>query len=91
MKENQELQILKEAVNVALGGNIGFEDKENIIKCFRNVELQLQSFDELNDVNAKLTVEYDELKKRYEQLKANQIEVENPQVLEGKPKKVLTK
>lgn len=91
MKDNQELQILKEAVNMALGGNIGFEDKENIIKCFRNVELQLQSFDELEEKANEIKDAYNRLSIQHEQLKANQIQVENPQVLEGKPKKVLTK
>lgn len=91
MKENQELHILKEAVNMALGGNIGFEDKENIIKCFRNVEVKLQQLEEIREVVNDLKEQNIRLLDRCEQLKAERIEVENPQVLEGKPKKVLTK
>lgn len=84
MKDSQELQILKEAVNLGLN-NLGFEEKEKVMHCFRTVQVQLQQFSELKETNDKLRAAYDELSLETEQLRADFKKVD------GKPKKVLTK
>ena len=77
MKESQELQILKEAVNIGTN-HLNFEEKEKVIHCFRTVQVQLQQFDQLKEEHKKLQADTEQLREDFKKV-------------DGKPKKVLTK
>lgn len=77
MKENQELQIIKEAVNIGTN-HLNFEEKEKVIHCFRTVQVQLQQFAQLKDEHSKLQEEVKTLREDFNKV-------------DGKPKKVMTK
>jgi len=82
--KGQELQVVKEAVNLGIA-NLQFEEKEKAIHCFRTIQVQLQQFEQLKQTNAKLGESYDKLSLDYQELRSSVIKVE------GKPAKVLTK
>lgn len=54
--KGQELQVVKEAVNLGIA-NLQFEEKEKVIHCFRTIQVQLQQFEQLKQEHAKLQEE----------------------------------
>lgn len=89
MKENQELQILKEVVNIGCN-QLNFDEKEKALHCFRTVQVQLNQFAELKETNKELLDAYDRLSADYDKL-VKSTEVNEFEKVEGKPKKVITK
>jgi len=89
--KGQELQVVKEAVNLGIA-NLQFEEKEKVIHCFRTIQVQLQQFEQLKQEHEAIKKELDETKAEYERQYEDLQKLPGvAKQVEGKPKNLQKK